>query len=160
MPCDKEKSFYNCYKEQLKKESFDDCPDSTKCMPYQNMSEVNALPFCESKCGLQKASEVLEKVLENPKCKRNCTILQYSETFQWEGNNFDDLSEIGPNVKAFFFQFPLKKMIVREEYIITNEIELIAYSGGVLGLFIGFSFQVVIHFIIKKFLVWNAYNKE
>ena len=127
------------------------------------MSEViDPLPFCdpkkkeEFKCGLKKASEVLEEVLDDPKCKRNCTILQYSETFQWEGSAFD---ELGDNDRAFLYQFPLDKMIVREEYRITDEIDLIAYSGGVLGLFIGFSFPAVVHFIIQKCLVWNADTK-
>ena len=131
--------------------------------------EENALPFCnktEFKCGLEMAKKVLENVLtddndeKSARCKRNCTILQYKETSAWQGNYIEpadpDDFDMPPRFRAFIFQFPHKKMIVREEYTITNLTELICYSGGVLGLFIGFSFQVVVHFIIKKMLVWKA----
>ena len=45
-PCDKFESFYDCYEKYYVKKSFDNC---TKCMPYQNMSQKDALPFCDPK---------------------------------------------------------------------------------------------------------------
>ena len=164
-----EEKFYDCYIEALNA-SLIDCAD--KCLPYQFTYEENALPFCntEFECGMEKAKHVLEDVLNEcdkhekstRRCKRNCTIIQYRETSAWQGDyilankNFT----MPPRFRAFLFQIPHKKMIVREEYIIMTLTELICYSGGVLGLFIGFSFQVVIHFIIKKMSAWKACIKE
>ena len=169
--CNAKEKFYDCYIEALN-ESSHDCAD--KCLPYHFTEEENSLPFCDNKefeCGMEKAKSVLEDVLNEDydkhtkstrRCKRNCTIIQYKETSAWQGDyilankNFT----MPPRFRAFIFQIPHKKMIVREEYHITNVIDLIAYSGGVLGIFIGFSFPVVVHFIIQKCLVWNADTKD
>ena len=166
--CNPKVKFYDCYVDALNS-STDNCTD--KCLPYEFTNNENALPFCKEEeftCGMEKARRVLEKVLKDDydndekseKCKRNCTILQYSETVAWQGNYTDYIKLSDPRLRAFIFQFPHKKMIVHEEYTITTLTELICYSGGVLGLFIGFSFQVVVHFIIKKMLVWKVCIKE
>ena len=169
--CNAKEKFYDCYIEALNASTID-CAD--KCLPYHFTEEENSLPFCDNKefeCGIEKAKSVLEDVLNEDydkhtkstrRCKRNCTIIQYKESSTWQGDyilankNFT----MPPRFRAFIFQIPHKKMIVREEYIIMNLTELISYSGGVLGLFIGFSFQVVIHFIIKKMSAWKVCIKE
>ena len=81
---------------------------------------------------------------------KTCTILDYSGQIM----NFKSDGESNELGILYSFAFPLR-IKVAEEFLITDTIELVGSVGGLLGLFIGFSFSNTITCImgcIESFL--------
>ena len=116
--------------EQMFEES--DC--STKCFPlkhnYLDMEPCNS--YEEANCMIQQAS------LSNTKCVQSKETLQYRME-KYYGNNDVVPDPLKARTVKWTLSFPLTIMEVKEEILIISPEDMIGYTGGALGLFIGFS---------------------
>ena len=81
----------------------------------------------------------------NEKCPKHCSATQYAgkRTFVLHSNE---------NTKYdvnWFYVFASKEIEVNQEYLLYEITDIISNVGGILGLFIGFSFRDVIGCIIE-----------
>ena len=74
---------------------------------------------------------------------KTCTTIDYFGEIMTE-NNDQESNELGIQYK---FAFPLRASVY-QEYLITDTIDLVGSVGGTLGLFIGFSFNNIITYIM------------
>ena len=158
------RSYYECIELELLEHIESKC--SKKCFPMHTKNI--SIPKCEDgKIKRCAGNVIIENVYSNvglnSQCKKPCEILQYSEYWKFYMVNYT-IPNNNPNDQSnlwFWFWYQFENVdengtIVSEEYLIYDTINMIGSLGGTLGLFIGFSFNNVLNFIIsciKKCLI-------
>ena len=74
-----------------------------------------------------------------------CTYLEYSKEETWTGK----ISDFSNGTLGIAYIFTPELVAVYDEYLIYNEVSMIASVGGTLGMCIGFSFTNVVSCIIN-----------
>ena len=119
---------------------------------YDNIKRCQEKMIEESNC-FPKCFPLLLNYLDVPPCKNyeeaNCMInqtldsrcIQPKSTLQYRMERYDyGYSDPGTShVPTWSLSFPLTVMEVKEEILIISPEDMIGYTGGALGLFIGFS---------------------
>ena len=145
----REKPFNELLFNEIAGADFSNCskPCRRNWLYGESLNKIIAhLPACENTEEEKCFEDVLQRVRKNI-VDKPCTKLQYKgrhQTFNLEKNQSNTL------VLAYRFANP-PKMLVREEYLIYDGISMISAIGGTLGLFIGFSFNSFLRFIMKSF---------
>jgi len=143
----REKPFNELLFNEIAGADFSNCskPCRRNWLYGESLNKIIAhLPACENTEEEKCFEDVLQRVRKNI-VDKPCTKLQYKgrhQTFNLEKNQFNTL------VLAYRFANP-PKMLVKEEYLIYDGISMISAIGGTLGLFIGFSFNSFLRFIIR-----------
>ena len=133
--------YYRCFaKKFLQSNSFVHC--NAKCSTNKLDTSENALPICEK--GSEEESCIRPITLDlsvhlrkNDICPlKKCIIEEYSGTVSYE-----EFSDSISYKKGFGYNFkPPEIVSVHEEYLIYDFVGMLSAAGGMLGLFVGFSF--------------------
>ena len=148
----KEKTVYDCVVNHLASKIIDQQLSGIKiCIPavYQTFFKSafnNSFELCEE---AEENHHMVWKIyglyLTATKiCPKSCIRTEYVGS-----QNFIQYSYPG---LAFFWRFESTNIQVYQEYLIYDEIGMIGSIGGLLGLFLGFSFLNVIFYFIGKIL--------
>ena len=76
-------------------------------------------------------------------------------TYQYDGDLMTHYGYMQNNRQIKVeYTFKSDKLIVRQEYLVIDDIQLIGTVGGTMGLFIGFSFLDVLQKCMTKFKIY------
>ena len=142
--------FYECFQEIVFQEIGNNCP--SKCFPASN--KKFAITTCKTQEEIKCARNVIIKTKLDKsfkqQCPRSCVTIEYRKTFQWIGNFVENFFNISSQEHAFWFWYKTgDDEHIFIEYLIYDSNSMIGAVGGTLGLFIGFSFNNVITFVIN-----------
>ena len=151
----REESFFECF-ENIFYEKLSECPK--KCSTYS----LPSLPICKTVKESQCSEKVFFEVWKNIKrgnqsilCPMPCTSLEYSGEEPWTAK----ISDYFNGTLGIAYQFVPELVAVYDEYLIYNEISMIASVGGTLGMCIGFSFTNVVSCIINFIQYFMRYTQ-
>ena len=125
-----------------------------RCLPLSLPHKAsNDIASCETnedkKCAIDEIIfPMFNHINEKELCPKSCSILQYS------GKVLDE-QKLDPKssdkaVMNIWYKFKLPESVpVYEEYLIYDAIGMIGAVGGTLGMFIGFSFNNLIYYVIN-----------
>ena len=120
----------------------DICP--RKCIKYS----LPSIPICETNEEIKCSEEIYWKYwtvvrkVNTTLCPKSCETLEYLAKKVW----FTNISNYhnGATHGIAYQHTPPETVSLYEEYFIHNEISLIAFVGGTLGMCIGFNFTNVV----------------
>ena len=142
--------YHKCEMEAILTYEYSDCENRTclaMTLPPSSNADINKFPDCQSirdyVCMKNEMNVIMGDV--NEKCPKHCSATQYAgkRTFVLHSNE---------NTKYdvnWFYVFASKEIEVNQEYLLYEITDIISNVGGILGLFIGFSFRDVIGCIIE-----------
>ena len=144
-----DQSFYQCATSKiLESECSQQC--NLTCIPVTNPicnNLIDYYDYVECGCHLEHAYDVMQNITTNYECPQSCEITQYVGTIIW-----NDKLSWNSNVSLVQYKYVTPLFLsVYEEYIICDLINLIGSVGGTLGLFIGFSFNNILAWLIENF---------
>ena len=147
--------FYECFQEQVLQEIGNDCP--SKCFPASNKKFL--IPPCKTLEEIICARNVITKNKIDKafmhKCPRSCVAIEFRKTYKWVGNFIETYFNKSHQEHAFWFWYKTaEEEQLYTEYLIYDFYSMIGAIGGTLGMFIGFSFNNVITFIINWIQHW------
>ena len=154
LKCSKD-SFYEYVTSRLSKENLEECNDT--CLmtslpndPYRICSNFeewyNDTKDKESNCNWIIIRDLIENITINEEHLKTCVTTQYLGQITADIYN----GNVYASIITYKFTLPLKAKTY-EEYLITDGITLIGSVGGTLGLFIGFTINNVVFFIVDFF---------
>ena len=143
--------FYECFQNIVLQEIGNNCP--SKCFPASN--QKYDITTCKTQEEIKCARNVIIKTKLDKsfkqQCPRSCVTIEYRKTYQWVGNFVENFFNISSQDHAFWFWYKTDDdEHIYIEYLIYDSNSMIGAVGGTLGLFIGFSFNNVITFVINK----------
>ena len=144
-------NFYHCFDGILLQEIGNACP--AKCFP--GTKHGSKIQRCVTEEEIDCAKDVTAKIRLNKtlatKCPKSCTPIEYRKTYRWAGNWVEKMFNISSQERSFWFRYRTgDDAKIFTEYLIYDANSMVGSIGGTLGLFIGFSFNNVISFVIKK----------
>ena len=143
-----DQSFYQCATSKiLKSECSQQC--NLTCIPVTNPicnNLIDYYDYVECGCHLEHTYDVMQNITTNYECPQSCEITQYVGTIIW-----NDKLSWNSNVSLVQYKYVTPLFLsVYEEYIICDLINLVGSVGGTLGLFIGFSFNNILAWLIEN----------
>ena len=101
------------------------------------------------------ARDVITKIIRSKnlakKCPKSCMPIEYRKTYRWAGNLVEKTFNMSSQEQSFWFWYrTVDDAKIFTEYLIYDANSMVGSIGGTLGLFIGFSYNNVISFVIKK----------
>ena len=143
-----DQSFYQCATSKiLESECSQQC--NLTCIPVTNPicnNLIDYYDYVECGCHLEHAYDVMQNITTNYECPQSCEITQYVGTIIW-----NDKLSWNSNVSLVQYKYVTPLFLsVYEEYIICDLINLVGSVGGTLGLFIGFSFNNILAWLIEN----------
>ena len=142
--------YHKCEMETISNHDYSHCKNRTclaMTLPPSLNEDINKFPDCESirdyVCMRSEMNFIIVDV--NEKCPKHCSTTQYAgkRTFVLHSNE---------NTKYdvnWYYVFASKEIEVNQEYLLYEITDIISNVGGIIGLFIGFSFRDVIGWIIE-----------
>ena len=143
-----DQSFYHCFGSKILKTNFSECPNKclTFTLPFSTGYNITNNPKCKddmhNNCTLA-INQFFENITMSGMCPQSCSTLQYLGEIQKEVS-FPDKYLIWFRYK---FDQP-QSTNVFEEYLIYDTIGMITSVGATLVLFLGFSFNNCIMFLL------------
>ena len=150
-------------KSECRKESFIECFENyfevelnkssctKKCAPLT----MPSFPLCVTKmekwCALRAGSNLIENLTDptSDLCHQPCKTLQYNVYIE---KRLKFLPSLSKAAFTFSYRFSAPELVtVYQEYLIYDTISMVAYTGGILGMCIGFSFMNAITNVINFF---------
>ena len=131
---------HTCLRTSLPIENYPICPNYENW--YDNVLKGN-LTEAEDDCNWGIVRNLIKDIITDDEHLKTCTTTDYSGQIMTE-KNYPKSNELGIKYK---FAFPLIAKI-HQEFLITDINELVGSVGGMLGLFIGFSFSNLVTCII------------
>ena len=139
-----ESNFQNCndtcLRTSLPNERYQICPYYEDW--YENLMKEN-LTEMEEDCNWGIVRDLMKDTTMDNDRQKTCTTTDYYGKIMTEKAN-EEYNELGIQ---YSFAFPLRAKMY-QEYFITDMNELVGSAGGMLGLFIGFSFSNIVTCII------------
>ena len=131
------------------------------CLPiiYQSLLKLaflnNSIEFCETAIDSTCMYTNLWKLLANASknCSTSCTRTQYIGRVQKTQHIFPK------NGIELLWRFDSTDILINQEYLIYDVIGMIGSIGGLLGLFIGFSFKDFLFYFIDRIFHLNLMCK-
>ena len=156
----REESFYESF-QQLYITKLNNC--SKKCSHYS----LPSIPMCKTDEEIECAKHAYERLYKNIRWQphndthflKPCVMFEYLGEETWTSK----LSDYFNGTHGLGYQFdPPESVMVHEEYLIYDEIRMLASVGGTLGMCIGFSFTNVIKYAMDSFqdLLWKCKQKS
>ena len=122
-----------CVRTSLPNEHYPICPN------FKDWYDKVNLTAPEEDCNWGIVRDLIKDIIATDERLKTCTTIDYSGKIMTEKNDLTS-NELGIQYR---YTFPLRAKIY-QEYLITDTINLIGSVGGLLGLFIGFSFSNII----------------
>ena len=152
-------SYYECLAERfvrLDLNRIDDYKNGSEhtneslCSPFSLPFNKEEIPYCKTEDDRSYFENIILGLNDSQEehCKKSCLVKEYqTKAFDRKDNLF-----------GFDFHFGRHTKTVKKEYLITSEMTLVGNVGGMLGLFVGFSFlgttEFLMDFIVLKLWTW------
>ena len=133
-----ENCLHTCLRTSLPNTPYSICPNQEDW--YDKKGNLTEL---EDDCNWGIVRNLIEDIITVDNHLKTCITIGYSGKIMTE-NNFQASNELGVQYK---FAFPLTTKVY-QEYLITDTIDLMGSVGGMLSLFVGFSFTNIITYIM------------
>ena len=127
---------HSCLRTSLPNGHYPICPNYEDW--YDNLLKGN-LSEPEDDCNWSNVRDLIENIITMDKHLKTCTTINYSGKIMTEKSDHV-LNELGIQ---YNFALPLRAKVY-QEFLITDAIDLVGSVGGMLGLFIGFSFSNIV----------------
>ena len=127
---------HSCLRTSLPNGHYPICPNYEDW--YDNLLKGN-LSEPEDDCNWSIVRDLIENIITMDKHLKTCTTINYSGKIMTEKSDHV-LNELGIQ---YNFALPLRAKVY-QEFLITDAIDLVGSVGGMLGLFIGFSFSNIV----------------
>ena len=144
-------NFYQCFDGMILQEIGNACP--AKC--YPGTKHWSKIQRCVTEEEIDCARDITARIRLNKtlakKCPKSCMPIEYRKMYKWAGNWVEKVFNISSQERSFWFWYrTADDAKIFTEYLIHDANSMVGSIGGTLGLFIGFSFNNVISFVIKK----------
>jgi len=152
--CSLHNRYKQCYVESVLNGNYS-CPNLCLPMSLPRIESANYFPPCQTwqdhRCMRNEVYELLQNYTEE-KCTMSCTIMEYSGRLEHAINLVQE---------TFSWQYDISTfMDVRDEYLIYDFSGFISSVGGMIGLFVGFSFLDLVLQILNYLKLNVSYIKS
>ena len=134
-------SFGNQFKNVMKR----NCKNVCKLVELPGLDIFPACNETELECAKTQMLKALGDMLKSETYFGSCNILEYIGKVEFYAKNFVDNS----TVIQYSFKQP-ETQTFQKEYLVYDTTTFIGSVGGTLGMWIGFSFMNVVHWILDK----------